>query len=272
MTPTREVLTRIAALPPAKREAALSILSVEEWDRCAASPLYWLFGPHIPYVYTLDHHPHYRCNICQAELPHHKRIPHLHSSHSISIEDPVLAATYFLELPTIRPFPHKPYFEPIINAWLTEQLLLIEKSRDMMATWLFVALYTWDTIFHQGRQNFFQSKSAKDTIELVRRAHFIYRHQPRFLRRHKFVYAVGADSAGELRSETLSSEIIGLPQGSDKIRQYHPTGVFTDETAFHPDAAETFAAVKPAIQAGGRYTGVSSAAPSWFMQACLDTF
>ncbi|MCX7827576.1 MAG: hypothetical protein N2689_18775, partial [Verrucomicrobiae bacterium] len=77
--------------------------------------------------------------------------------------------------------------------------------------------------------------------------------------------------AGELLVESLHSQIIGLPQGPDKIRQYHPTGIFTDETAFHPQAADTFAAVKPAIQSGGRYTGVSSAYPSWFMHACQDT-
>jgi hypothetical protein len=46
--------------------------------------------------------------------------------------------------------------------------------------------------------------------------------------------------------------------------------MFTDETAFHKDAGETFAAIKPAIQNGGRYTGVSSAYPGWFMLACKD--
>ena len=44
-----------------------------------------------------------------------------------------------------------------------------------MATWLVVALYTWDTIFHPGRQNFFQSETAPKTLELVRRAWHIYK-------------------------------------------------------------------------------------------------
>ena len=72
--------------------------------------------------------------------------------------------------------------------------------------------------------------------------------------------------------ESLGSEIEGFPKGGDQVRQYHPSGMFTDETAFHEDAGETFAAIKPAIANGGRYTGVSSAYPGWFMLAAKDLF
>ncbi len=271
MDANRDTLARIAALPPADRRAALRALGRAEFERCAADPLYWLFHPSIPYVYTIDYHPVYRCVLCSTEgHRHHKLRTHLQLAHNLDV-DALAARSHFVELPPIRPFPHKPYFEPIVRTWQTEQLILVEKSRDMMATWLFVALYAWDTLFHPGRQNFIQSETAKKTRELIRRAHFIWRNQPNFLRPHPVVYTVGTDGSGELHCEALNSSIIGLPQGSDKIRQYHPTGVFTDETAFHPQAAETFAAIKPAIQSGGRYTGVSSAAPSWFMHAALDT-
>ncbi len=68
----------------------------------------------------------------------------------------------------------------------------------------------------------------------------------------------------------LDSEIIGLAQGPDQIRMHHPSGVFMDEAAFQEKAGDTFAAIKPAIQNGGRFTAISSAAPGWFALVCED--
>jgi hypothetical protein len=47
--------------------------------------------------------------------------------------------------------------------------------------------------------------------------------------------------------------------------------MLSDEAAFNPDAAETFAALKPAIMGGGRYLAVSSANPSFFQALAQDT-
>jgi hypothetical protein len=51
---------------------------------------------------------------------------------------------------------------------------------------------------------------------------------------------------------------------------HHPTGFFSDEAAFNPDAAESFAAIKPAISDGGKYSAISSANPGWFHRLCRD--
>jgi hypothetical protein len=273
---TKELLEKIASLSKSDRQKVLRELGEQEWKRCSEDVLYWIDASrhYLPYVYTSDPHPTYKCIKCGDNEVYHfnKLTVHLKERHNIHIENEVAVRGYFIELPTTRPFPMKEYFEPIIRTWLRHPLVLVEKSRDMMATWLMVVLYTWDTFYHGGRQNFFQSETAKKTKELIRRANFILRHQPKFLRdKHKATYALGPDGAGELKCESLDSELIGMPQGSDQIRQYHPSGVFTDETAFQKDAGETFAAVKPAIQNGGRYTGVSSAYPGWFMHACMDS-
>jgi hypothetical protein len=228
----------------------------------------------IPYVYTLDPHPMYECTICGDNEPHtfNKRITHMKEYHNKEIEDVRALNAYFKQLPTTRVFPKKPYFEPIYQYWLREPLMLVEKSRDMMATWMFVVAYSWDTLFHNGRQNFFQSETAPKTNELVKRVKFIYEHQPRFIKDlYKFEYAKGPAGAGIFECEGLNSEIIGFAQGSDQIRQYHPSGMLSDETAFDKYASETFAAIKPAIQNGGRYTGVSTAFPSWFQFAARDS-
>ena len=41
-----------------------------------------------------------------------------------------------------RPFPEKDYFKPIVTEFAAEEVLFIEKSRDMMISWLGVGLFT----------------------------------------------------------------------------------------------------------------------------------
>jgi hypothetical protein len=216
----------------------------------------------------------YECTLCTDGASHHfnKRHTHLELAHKIKTSTELEVKGFFRELSTTRPFFLIEYAPPIIETWLREPLICIEKSRDMMATWLTVIMYTWDTLFHQGRQNIFQSEDAFKTDELVQRAKFIYEKQPKFLKEvFKFNYSRGQSKSGVFRCEELSSEILGFPQGADQIRQFHPTGLFSDEAAFQSAAGDTFSAVKPAIQNGGRYTAVSSANPSFFQHLCRDS-
>lgn len=179
----------------------------------------------------------------------------------------------FERLPAVRPFTLFEYMPPIIEAWLTSQYFAVEKSRDMMATWLLIALFTWDTMFHKGHQNIFQSEDANKTLELVQRAYLIYGQTPKFLKEAigKATFSKGGAKSGELFFLDQESEILGFPQGADQIRQFHPTGVFADEAAYQVEAGASFAAVKPAIMMGGRYSMISSANRSWFEQICRDT-
>lgn len=285
---TNDILEAIAKLPPRKRKPVMRHFAQLEWQRCADDVFYWLdasahfrsprWPEGTPYVFTNDPHPMFECVICHdAETPHmfHKRRDHLDLFHQTSVKTEKELASYFRELPGTRPFPQgllKEYMGPIIEAWLAKPFLCIEKSRDMMATWLAVTLYTWDTIFHKNRQNVFQSEDAPKTCELIRRAFFIYNNQPNFMKEvHKVHFRIGQSKSGELFVPTLESELLGFPQGADQIRQYHPTGLFSDEAAFQSAAGDTFSAVKPALQNGGRYTAVSSANPSYFMHLCRDT-
>lgn len=269
-----ETLAKIALLPATTRSKVMRELGEQEWKRCADDVFYWLDSSlHIPYVYTEERRPPYECKICPQEylVDFSKRKAHLKEFHDVQVEDPKLFGQYFKETSYKRKFPMKDYFTPIINTWLSEPLMLVCKSRDMMATWLFLILYTWDTIFHGGRENFVQSETAAKTYDLISRANFVIKSQPKWLRDvHPVSFQKGEANSGLIKVEGLNSELKGLPQGADQIRQYHPSGVFTDETAFHKDAGEVFAAVKPAIQAGGRYTGVSSAYPGWFQLAVQD--
>jgi hypothetical protein len=273
-----DTIAYLATLPSATRKKLYEELGRREWDRCASDPLYWLDPSRhaIPYVHTRDPKQLYTCRLCEgpelASLTYtfDSRIRHLEISHDMRHDDYDFDK-YFDSLPTTRPFTVFPYIEPIVNTWLREKIIFIEKSRDMMVTWLIVTLYTWDTLFHRNRENVFQSDDSAKAYDLVERAHFIWENQPAFLRNvHPATISAGVSRSGVLKVPSLKSVIMGFPQGPDQIRQFHPSGVFQDEAAFQIEAEKAFTAVKPAIQAGGRFTAVSSANPGWFTKCVRD--
>lgn len=262
-------------MPPPRRKVAMKLVAQEEWNRCAEDIFYWL-DPQahlVPYAYTKDPHTMFTCNLCTDGNTYitDKRKIHLLNTHKINADSLQVLKDHFVELDPIRPFTIFPYFRPIIEQWLSEPLMAIEKSRDMMATWLIVACYTWDALYHKGRQHIFQSETAAKTRELVGRSGILFENQPKWLKSIMPArVSEGPNKAGLLVVPGLQSEIIGFPQGADKVRQYHPSGFFSDEAAFNPEAEATFAAVKPSIQNGGRYTAVSSANPGFFQRICRD--
>jgi hypothetical protein len=275
-----DTIAYLATLPNDSRKKLYAEIGRREWDKCAADPLYWIDPTrhYLPYVYTRDPKQLYTCKQCTLGLTYtfDSRVRHLQMSHGMAGEycDNLTSYAldeYFNGLPTTRPFTLFPYIEPIIHTWLREKIIFIEKSRDMMVTWLIVTLYTWDTLFHKNRENIFQSDDSSKALDLVERAGFIWENQPAFLRDiHPAVFSHGNTRAGILRVPSLRSIIMGFPEGADQIRQYHPSGVFQDEAAFQVEAEQAFTAVKPAIQAGGRFTAVSSANPGWFLKCVRD--
>ena len=277
---TEDVLNKIRRLKPRQRRLAMKEVGKLEWEKCARDIFYWLDAKRHEllgeYVFTKDPHPMYKCITCgevSADYKMTDREKHLTLAHGLEIEGEEALRGAFIEQDTTRAFPfYLPYMRPIIEWWLREPIICLEKSRDMTATWVTVTCYTWDTIFHKGRENIFQSEDASKTLDLVERASFIYRNQPRFLRDiHPANFTVGAGKSGRLTVPSLESVLLGFPQGPDQIRQYHPSGVFQDEAAYQISAGDAFMSIKPAIQNGGRFTAVSSANPSWFYHACRDT-
>ena len=281
---TIEGLEAVNHWRPRDRPARRKRLAHVEWLKCGLDPLYWMdasrhapttkYPGGTPYVFTHDPHPMYECTMCDDHALHlvNKLTWHLEHKHNIVLEDTMPAFTFYSQIPATRPLTMFEYIAPTTNAWLNTNLFAIEKSRDMMATWLMVILHTWDVLFHFGRQHIFQSDDASKTYELITRVRFIYEHQPRFLKtKHKAVTTRGDSKSGVFRVESMGSEILGFPQGADQIRQYHPSGLFQDEAAYQVQAAAAFAAAKPALQQGGRYSGISSASPGWFQHICEDS-
>lgn len=159
----------------------------------------------------------------------------------------------------IKPLPmEKEYLRDVVTLFLNEPLLLIEKSRQMLITWVMVACHLWDAQFHEGRRIFFQSKKEKDANALVDRAKLIYNHYPEPYKTVIHQLYPANQSYLKLEFPKHTSIIEGTPQGGDQLRMYTASRIFSDEMAFQERAEEAFIAAKPTITGGGSYIGVST--------------
>jgi len=163
-----------------------------------------------------------------------------------------------------KPLPDKEYLWKIVETWQKHNLILIAKSRQMMITWLMVALHVWLAL-HEARKIFFVSKKEVDADALKERAVFIVKHLPEWIRpRYRPKYCL-------LEFPDLNSQIVAVSQESDALRQYTASAILFDEMAFADKAREIYVAAKPTIVGGGKFTGISSPnGKNFFYELCFD--
>jgi hypothetical protein len=191
-------------------------------------------------------------------LPKIQKSPHPFLKHYVKTIDP------HDEDGLAKDFPYsRPYVQRLVDGWLENRLMLVAKSRQMIISWLFVALYTWDAMVHDGKFIFFQSRKEDDAglgspLSLLSRALFIWQNLPDWMQEE---FPITTKRKPQLIVfEKTKSTIYAVSQDSDALRQYTATGIFADELAFQEDARDAFIASKPTIDGGSaRYTGVSTA-------------
>jgi len=169
----------------------------------------------------------------------------------------------------VRRYPSQAYAELLVRRWQEQPLLAVPKSRRMVITWLFVAINYWLARFHGNSKVAFMARKLGKTetegsAELVRRAKFIHEHLPATFPVCEVEYSIGF-----LRFPN-GSEIVALGEGEEQARQHTFTSVLADEVAFWQFAYETWTALRPTIEGGGRITAVSSANPGFFRDLCYD--
>jgi len=74
----------------------------------------------------------------------------------------------------------------------------------------------------------------------------------------------------KMRFPRTDSDIEGIPQGAHQIRSRVASAIFADEIAFLEGAEASYVAAQPAIEGGGQYCAVSSAAPGFFQYLVED--
>jgi len=168
-------------------------------------------------------------------------------------------------------FPNRIYLRELTQLWLEHPLIVIAKSRQMLATWLFVCLYLWDAVTFTGRLIFLQSKREEDAIGsyisatgLLGRTRYVLEHLPSELK-PPFKATVN-----KIEFPTRNSTIWAIPQGPDVIRQHTASGILSDEMAFQYLAEQAYTAAIPTIENGGRFTAISTANPGFFQNLFLD--
>lgn len=179
---------------------------------------------------------------------------------------------------SVRPFPtraQRPYLWKFVDLVQREQLVLVEKSRQLMLTWAMCVVCLWYAKYNPNRLIFVQSKKEEDAANLVyngepanSRISFIEMNLPEDMQTLDF--KKGA-SYGQLRffHPEGTSKIWAIPEGGDKIRSYTSSLVFSDEYAFQPEAEAAYKAARPAMGKGGKFIGVSSARNGAFMKTLL---
>lgn len=146
-------------------------------------------------------------------------------------------------------------------------LLFVEKSRQVMATWLVCAYLLWRAKYRPHQLLLVQSKKEDDAANLVfnkeptvARISFMETHLPKHLRTVDFPKG---GAFARLYFPT-GSQIWGIPEGSDIIRSNTASVIFSDEAAFQPEFGGAFTAALPAVKGGGSYIAISSANPGEF--------
>jgi len=197
----------------------------------------------------------------------------------------------------VKPFPDLPYLRAFLDAllvsgkimrpedakwavaaghsleWLSalsqSGIFAVEKSRQMMVTWLVCAYLLWRAKYREHQLILVQSKREDDAANLVfvkephiARISFMESHLPGHLRSCVFPKA---GTYGHLYLPN-GGHLWGIPEGGDIIRSNTPSIVFSDESAYQPAFGASFTAALPAIKGGGQYIGVSSAEPGEFQQ------
>ncbi len=167
--------------------------------------------------------------------------------------------SFLLRLRTLDPvlgeaaYPDWPYLRRLCAALLESRRTLVVKSRQMLATWTSLGLLLHRTLFGGPALYLLLSKNERSAGELLDRLRFLLAGLPSHFRPH-----IGTNSAEELEFDRLGARVLSQPATPEAPRMHSPAGVIWDELAFTPYAEEIWTALKPALDSGGFFWGISS--------------
>jgi len=164
----------------------------------------------------------------------------------------------------VERFPiERPHLRATLETWRDNQIIALDKIRQIMATWFGAGVSVWDPITKRKRLIMQQAKKFEDVVGdretgdgLMGRANFIIDHIP-------YKRALGLDieqPEGRIRFKHTKSTIWGIPQGGNIIRQRTAAGIVSDECAYQDEFSEAWASMVPCIRSGGWVLLMSTAA------------
>ena len=114
-----------------------------------------------------------------------------------------------------EPFPNKPYFELLFRLLEIERIVWIEKSRDMMISWVCVAFLTLKAMTIPECEVILQTQKEDKAIQLVEYAKCLYQQSDQFIKDAYPVYKPGRTRSlnSSLRFRS-GGRIVGIPGGA----------------------------------------------------------
>lgn len=177
-------------------------------------------------------------------------------------------------------FPVKAMYRMLYRAVMEFDLLIIEKSRQIMLTWFMVTYCLWAAMTRYNQLILFQSKKQEDADPLIERSRNVYDALeaitlPLFGQWFPSVRKVGLRSGidSEFEFPSMHGKIWAIPQGGAIVRSHTPSILFADEMDYQPEFQDGYDAAQPAVNGGGQYIAVGSVngkAPSYFIINGLD--
>lgn len=207
-------------------------------------------------------------------------------SYCVAFEDSANSIEYFAQYvrtkdehgdgsTSIKHFParsEKPYLWEFLDACVEEDLVAVEKSRQLMLTWGACLFCLWYAKFRPNQLVLVQSKKEEDAANLV------YNKEPPHGRISFMEYNLPPEmqtmdwKKGTSYSQLAfanGSRIWGIPEGGDKVRSYTASVWFSDEFAFQPEAEDAWKAARPTVSGGGKVILISTARAGAFMQKLI---
>ncbi len=170
-----------------------------------------------------------------------------------------------------KPFPNRPYIRPLLNAFENERVILLPKSRTMMASWTVAGFMAYKMFTRAATRICFQSEDQKRAIDMVRYVKILWDQSLGALKRR---WPLPRDFADiyEFGKEEFwlanGSSCIALVGNPDKLRSEHPTYYVADEAGLMTRFNSAFSAAMGSKCLGGVCIG--TAEPSQFFDLIED--
>lgn len=172
-----------------------------------------------------------------------------------------------------EPFPiDKPYIFHMARTWEEvaarerDKILLIWKSRQMLASWFVVSMAIWTCMRRVGSLVLIRSRKEVDAAALIARACGVLMRLPEPVR-ELMPFEPGNTV---IRIPSIDARIEGIPQGPEQVHGRTATLLIDDELALQDEAEAGFAEAQPALEGGGMYVGLSSARPGFMHRMVMD--
>jgi hypothetical protein len=153
----------------------------------------------------------------------------------------------------IKLFPQYPYLISLSRELQHPENLHIEKSRQMLLSWIVMAVFLWDLLFSLHISNFVTSRkedfvddggSGSTWLSLMGKIRFIWNNLPDFLKMPlEFKYL-------SIRNTVMGGAITGESSNPQAGRSGTFSRAVMDETAFIPRSESVFSATTQACKSG----------------------